>query len=176
MLKHLARVRVPLGCALAALVLYLATPSVAAIAIGFPVAFAGLLLRGAAGGVIRKNTVLAREGPYRMTRNPLYFGSLLLALGFAIMSRDLGAAALLLIPSALIYPVVIKEEEEHLRRTFGPEFERFRESVPCFIPRRVTSKVFESFSSEQYVSNREYNAALGFVGATGVLLLKYLFM
>ena len=175
MLKHLARIRVPLGFVLAALVPYLATPSLTAIALGFPVAFAGLLLRGAAGGVIQKNTVLARQGPYRMTRNPLYFGSLLLALGFAIMSSNLGAAALLLIPSALIYPVVIKEEEEHLRRHFGPEFEQFRESVPCFIPWRLTSKVFESFSSEQYVSNREYNAALGFVGAVGVLLLKYLF-
>ena len=175
MLKRLARIRVPLGFALAALVFYLATPSRPMIVVGFPIALVGLLFRGAAAGIIRKNTVLAREGPYRVTRNPLYFGSFLLALGFGVMSNSLLAAILLLVPSALIYPVVIKEEEAHLRRNFPQEFEQFQQSVPRFWPRRGSSRVFESFSMSQYLSNREYNAALGFVGATSVLLLKFIF-
>ena len=175
MLKRLARIRVPLGFVLATLVLYLATPSRPMMVLGFPIALIGLLFRGAAAGILRKNTVLAREGPYQMTRNPLYFGSFLLALGFGVMSNSLSAAVLLLVPSALIYPVVIKEEEAHLERNFPQEFEQFQHSVPRFWPMRGSSRVFESFSIAQYVSNREYNAALGFVGAISVLLLKYLF-
>ncbi len=173
MLKRLALVRVPLGFALAVVVFYLARPATIVMAIGFPIALAGIVFRGAAAGVIHKNDALAQQGPYRMTRNPLYFGSFLLAVGFAIMSGSLVGGILLVVPSALIYPVVIRNEEAFLSNSFGTEFEQFRQSVPCFLPRRVNWKVFESFSMDRYRANREYNAAIGFVGATVILLLKY---
>ena len=173
MLKRLARARVPLGFALATAVLYLARPSMGTLAIGFPIALAGIIFRGAAAGVIRKNAALAQQGPYRMTRNPLYFGSFLLALGFAVMSGSLGAALLLVVPSALIYPVVIKGEEAYLRDSFHSEFDAFCQSVPCFLPRRLDRKVFESFSLDCYLANREYNAAIGFVATMVILLIKY---
>ena len=175
MLKRLARARVPLGFAFAAAVLYLAKPTTVTLAIGFPIALAGIICRGAAAGVIRKNASLAQQGPYRMTRNPLYFGSFLLALGFAIMSGSLGAGMLLLVPSALIYPVVIKSEEADLCDSFGSEFERFCGRVPCFLPRRLSTKLFESFSLDCYLINREYNAAIGFVSVMVILGLKYVF-
>jgi len=173
MRKRLARARVPLGFALAAAVLYLAKPSMPTLAIGFPIALAGIIFRASAAGVIRKNASLAQQGPYRMTRNPLYFGSFLLALGFAVMSGSLGAAVLLLVPSALIYPVVIKSEEAYLSQSFGSEFDEFRRSIPSFLPRRLSSKIFESFSLDCYLANREYNASIGFVSIMLIFLLKY---
>ncbi len=173
MLKRLARARVPLGFALAAAVLYLARPTITTLAFGFPIAVAGIIFRGSAAGVIRKNKSLAQQGPYRMTRNPLYFGSFLLALGFAIMSGSLSAVMLLVVPSAVIFPVVIKNEEAYLRGAFGSEFEDFRRSVPSFLPRLLSSKIFESFSLECYIANREYNAAIGFVSTMVILVLKY---
>lgn len=175
MLRRLARARVPLGFVLAAAVIYLSQPGIPMLAIGFPIAAAGIVFRGSAAGIIRKNTALAQMGPYRVTRNPLYFGSFLLALGFAIMSGNLLAGMLLVIPSALIYPVVIKSEEAYLRDSFGSEFDEFRRRVPCFLPRRIPSKIFESFSLDCYRANREYNAAIGFISMMIVLWLKYVF-
>src|SRR5437868_2379401 len=129
------RFRVPLGFAVAAAVLYFATPTTFSIAIGLPVAIVGAIFRTLAAGVIKKDSSLAMSGPYAWTRNPLYFGSFFLALGFALMSWDLVAASVLVIPSTLIYPHVIRNEESHLERLFGDDFRRYRNEVPCFFPR-----------------------------------------
>ena len=82
------RLRVPLGFVVAAAVLYFATPTTISILAGLPIALAGAAFRGMAAGVIRKDSQLATSGPYGWTRNPLYFGSFLLAAGFAVMSFD----------------------------------------------------------------------------------------
>src|SRR5678816_2987751 len=102
------KLRVPLGFVIAVLVLYLATPRGLTILIGLPIAIAGALLRAMSAGVIRKDARLATIGPYAWTRNPLYFGSFLLTVGFAIMSASWIAAAVLIVPSLVIYPNVIR--------------------------------------------------------------------
>ena len=170
---QLTRIRVPLGFVVGTIVLYLATPNLNSIVIGLPLALLGLIFRGIAAGVIRKNTVLAEVGPYRFTRNPLYFGSFLLAAGFGIMCGNLACATLPLVLFAVIYSAVIRKEESHLWDLFGDEYRQFKGRVPRFFPRRLDFGLLESFSTEQYVSNREYNAAIGFVTATAVLLVKY---
>src|SRR5262245_44785132 len=98
------RFRVPLGFVIAAAVLYFAAPTGVSILAGLPVALLGGLSRALAAGTIKKDRELATSGIYALTRNPLYLGSSLLAAGFAIMSASKLDAALLLIPSALIYP------------------------------------------------------------------------
>lgn len=167
------RLRVPLGFAVAAAVFYFANPDGMSILLGLPFALLGLLFRFLAAGTIQKDSQLATSGPYSLTRNPLYFGSTLLAMGFAIMSASMIAAALLLIPSAIIYPIVIQNEERHLQRLFRDQFEHYCTKVPRFFPR--LSLAFRlSFCFKQYVNNREYNTALGFLGALGVLVVKSL--
>ena len=109
------RLRVPLGFVLAAGVLYFAEPTGKSILMGLPVAIAGAVFRALAAGVIKKDAVIATSGVYAMTRNPLYFGSSLLACGFAIMSRNDVAGILLLLPFSVIYPVVILREEDNGR-------------------------------------------------------------
>jgi hypothetical protein len=133
----------------------------------------GLATRGLAAGTIRKGSELARSGPYAFTRNPLYLGSSVLALGFGIMSGNLIGAALLVIPSAIVYPAVIRSEEAELRRRYGREFDDFRNGVPCFFPRRISRRALDAFTFGQFVANGEYNATIGFLAATGVLAIKY---
>ena len=162
--------RVPLGFIVAAVVLYLANPTGPFILAGLPIALAGALLRALAASVIRKNSVLTTSGPYAWTRNPLYLGSSLLGLGFAIMSGNWIAAVVIAIPSIIIYPAVIRSEEAHLSRLFPDEFPKYRESVPVFIPRFRTTEAF--FSMEQYVANREYNTALGFAAVLAIFVVK----
>ena len=164
------RFRVPLGFVVAAAVLYLATPTRLSLAVGFPVAVIGALCRALAAGIIRKDARLATSGIYTWTRNPLYFGSFLLSVGFAIMSWSVLAAALLIVPSAVVYPNVIRNEESHLRHLFGAEFEAYCRSVPRFLPR--IGRLEQGFSLAQYTANREYNAAIGLIAGTLVLAWK----
>ncbi len=166
------KIRVPLGFLIAAAVLYFAEPTIWSIALGMPIALLGGVFRALAAGVIRKDAVLATNGVYALTRNPLYLGSSLLAVGFAFMSWNEIAASLLLIPFILIYPAVMLREETHLERLFPEDFRRYKKKVPRFFP-RLTLRFHPAFSFSQYVSNREYNTALGFAAALGFLLVKW---
>jgi protein-S-isoprenylcysteine O-methyltransferase Ste14 len=168
----LQKIRVPAGFVLAAGVLYFAAPTRMSVLLGLPVAFVGAIFRALAAGVIKKDAAIATSGVYAMTRNPLYFGSSLLACGFALMSWNEIAAGLLLVPFAVIYPTVILREEAHLKRLFPQEFQVYRSKVPRFFP-RLSLKSRPLFSFDQYLCNREYNTALGFAGAVVVLALKY---
>ena len=167
------RLRVPLGFIIAAVVLYLATPSAQSLIAGLPIAISGAILRAMAAGTIRKDRQLATTGPYAWTRNPLYLGSALLTLGFAVMSWNPIAALLLIGPSVAVYPVVIKNEERHLARLFPDEFPAYRSRVPAFLPRFQSSPLL--FSFPQYVANREYNTVLGFAAVLVVFVAKWLY-
>ena len=80
---------------------------------------------------------LITSGPYSVTRNPLYYGNLLMYIGYA-----LGSAALLpwfpVIAFLYIifqYYMIILLEEETLRELFGKEYEDYCEKVPRLFPR-----------------------------------------
>ena len=163
--------RVPLGFAIAALVLYLAQPTGMLILVGLPIALAGAALRALAAGVIRKDATLTTSGPYAWTRNPLYLGSFLLGLGFAVMSGSWIATAVIVLPSFIVYPNVIRNEEAHLRRLFPDQFPDYCKNVPRFFPH--FRPVQKSFSASQYLANREYQTALGFAAMLGVFILKW---
>ena len=165
------KLRVPAGFIVAAAVLYFAEPNRTSILAGLPIALAGAVFRALAAGVIRKDSTLATSGAYALTRNPLYFGSSMLAAGFAIMSASETAAAVLMIPFVLIYPRVMLREEAHLERLFPEEFRLYKAKVPRFFPRPALAQL--SFSLDQYLANREYNTALGFTAALAVLVLKW---
>jgi len=165
------KLRVPLGFVIAAAVLYFAKPTGISILAGLPFALVGIVFRALAAGVIKKDSTLATTGIYALTRSPLYLGSALLAVGFAIMSADEIAATLLAVPFILIYPRVILREEEHLQRLFPNEFRKYKAAVPRFFP-RPTLHPRLTFSFNQYLENREYNSALGFVAALALFLAK----
>ena len=101
---------------------------------GALVATAGLLLRVWATGWLRKNEVLARQGPYAYTRNPLYLGTFLLTLGHGLMSGV--PAAPILFPALLLvlyWPTMLKEEMS-LSEHFGEAFRAYQEQVPRLFP------------------------------------------
>jgi len=165
------KLRVPLGFLVAAAVLYFAKPTWISIVAGLPLAVIGIVFRALAAGVIKKDSTLAVTGIYSLTRSPLYLGSALIAIGFAIMSADEIAATLLAVPFVLIYPRVILREEDHLECLFPNEFRKYKATVPRFFP-RLTLHPQLTFSFDQYLANREYNTAMGFVGAVALFLVK----
>ncbi len=162
----------PVGFLTAGAYIWLARPVKFSILIGGTVALAGLTIRALASGHVRKNEVLTVTGPYAYTRNPLYFGSLVLAAGFAVASRSWWVGLLVLVIFATIYIPVIQSEEEFLRVRF-PEFVEYERNVPRLFPRlRPYQSSSESFSWHLYWKHREYNAALGAALLIAALVAK----
>jgi protein-S-isoprenylcysteine O-methyltransferase Ste14 len=86
------RVRSSLISVIAAVIL--ARPNLLSLLAGAGFITLGLLLRGWACGHLTKDRELTTSGPYRYTRNPLYLGSLWIALGVTAASRSWWVAAL----------------------------------------------------------------------------------
>ena len=137
---------------------------------GVAIAVIGLLLRGYAAGHLRKHKQLAISGPYAYTRNPLYFGSVLLAAGFCVASYSWKSTALLAAYLIVFYPVVIRREQTELKTLYGGAFDEYASRVPAFWPRMPPAKSSgERFSWALYRQNREYEAAIGLVVAMAIL-------
>jgi protein-S-isoprenylcysteine O-methyltransferase Ste14 len=109
--KFWMRWRVRTGYPVAVLFLALAAPTARAIAIGAAVAFLGLAIRAYASGYLRKDRELATTGPYARTRNPLYFGSAILAAGFVIAGNSIWAGGLVALYFGVFYYAVMRNEE-----------------------------------------------------------------
>ncbi len=175
------RLRVPLSFLLGAAYLWLARPAWPWIVAGSVFILAGLGIRAAASGHIRKNAELATTGPYAYTRNPLYLGSILIALGFVLAARNIWIALAAILMFLIIYVPVIRAEESYLRSVF-PGYDRYASQVPRFLPRfspyRAGSTVAPPgvHSRDLYVRHREYNAAIGAAVMMGALIFKMLWV
>ena len=169
------RIRVPLGFLFAVLYFWLARPTWFSMALGAMVIVPGILIRTLASGHVRKNETLATSGPYAYTRNPLYLGSLLIGLGFAVAARSWWVGIVLFVMFFAIYLPVIRDEEAFLRKTFA-EFDEYARRVPRMLPRLTPGSGNEEasagFSLELYLKHREYNALLGAVGMMSALIVK----
>jgi protein-S-isoprenylcysteine O-methyltransferase Ste14 len=173
--KTARRIRVPLGFVFAVLYFWLARPSWNFLALGAILILPGLLIRASASGHVRKNEALATSGPYAYTRNPLYLGSLLIGVGFAVAARSWWVGVVLVVMFFAIYLPVIRDEEAFLRQKF-PEFEEYAQRVPRMFPKIGPSsreeKTGGGFSFDLYLQHREYNALLGALAMVGALIAK----
>lgn len=167
------RIRVPLGFAFAVLYFWLARPTWRFLALGAVLIAPGLLIRALASGHVRKNEALATSGPYAYTRNPLYLGSLLIGIGFAVASRSWWVGAVLIAMFFAIYVPVIRAEEAFLRQNF-PEFDEYARQVPRMFPRIMprSSPGSGTFSLDLYRKHREYNALIGALAMIALLVAK----
>jgi protein-S-isoprenylcysteine O-methyltransferase Ste14 len=168
------RIRVPLGFVFAVLYFWLARPTWRFVALGAVLIVPGLLIRALSSGHVRKNEVLATSGPYAYTRNPLYLGSLLIGVGFAVAARSWWVGVALVVMFIAIYLPVIRGEETFLRSKF-PEFEEYARRVPRTLPRIVRPDSADKggeFSFALYRQHREYNALLGALLMAAALVVK----
>jgi protein-S-isoprenylcysteine O-methyltransferase Ste14 len=136
----------------------------------------GIAMRAAAAGHVKKNRELTTTGPYGYTRNPLYLGSLIIAIGFGVASRNWWVAAVIVVLFLAIYLPVIRSEEEFLRSEF-PGFDEYCAKVPRLIPRLSASDVTGkgTFSRELYLRHREYNAIIGALLMIAALAVKLIY-
>lgn len=160
----LAHRRVPLGFVAALLAYWLAAPTVASIALGCVVAVPGEALRIWGAGHLQKAREVTTSGPYRFMRHPLYVGSSVMGLGFAVASGTLRSALVVLVYLALTIPTTARREEASLDRDLGGAYSAYREGRTRASDRR--------FRWSQVQANREYRALAGFVLAVALLVLR----
>jgi protein-S-isoprenylcysteine O-methyltransferase Ste14 len=152
---------VPVGWLVGLVVAVFARPTLLSLLLGLPLACAGEALRIWASGHIEKTKRLATGGPYAHSRNPLYLGSLLIALGVAVACASPWAALALAAYFAAFYPSVMREEAAFLAGKFPPEYSAWAAAVPLFWPRLAPAGPRASrFDWAQVRSNREWRTAL----------------
>ena len=135
-----------------------------------------MLLRLFSAGVIRKNDELTRSGPYALCRNPLYLGTLLIQVGFGLLSGSWLLAIVGLLFFLWLYHLVITYEERWLVHRFGKDYLDYMREVPRMTPRLAGwgQMVLKSgFSLERLRANRELGSALAAIIGILLFLLKY---
>jgi len=164
--RTFARYRVRLGCACAVVALWTAQPTRRSLAAGAVVALSGELLRIWAAGHLEKGREVTASGPYRLTRHPLYLGSTLIGVGFAVASARLVPAVLVLGYLAITLSAAMHSEETHLTEKFGDAYPEYRNGRAPAVRRR--------FSLSRAIKNREYQAVLGLTAVLAFLWWKAL--
>lgn len=165
---------------------FFANPNIWSILTGLIIALAGEAIRiwgvSWAGSETRTTgnvggSFLIISGPFAHARNPLYVGNVLMYTGLGIMSFALFPylQILGLIFFFFQYKLIVKEEELYLEKTYGKDYENYRQNVPSFFPKLKAYKV-DGLKQPEYIlskglrSERRSLQAFGFVAVTLILL------
>jgi STE24 endopeptidase len=172
-----SRYRVPAGWLLGALVLVLARPTPRSLLLGLPLALLGEAVRVWASGHIEKTERLATGGPYAHSRNPLYVGSVLIALGVAAACASPWVVLATAAYFFAFYPSVMREEAAFLARKFPEEHAAWAAAVPLFWPRPTPAGPRASrFDWSRVGRNREWRTAAALPLVAGLLLVVALLL
>ena len=76
---------------------------------------------------------LVADGPFRYTRNPLYFATLPMATGIGVLASRLGFVFLVLANWIFVYRLIFREEES-LLKIQGESYRAYCRAVPRFWP------------------------------------------
>lgn len=122
-----------------------------------------------------KTKKLVTAGPYSVSRNPLYFFSMLGGIGVGLASETLTIPFLILIAFALYYPFIIRREEKKLEAHYGEEYIHYFQAVPRFCPKWSLLTEPEEYSVKPKTFRKHLFSALWFIWIIGVLELIEMF-
>ena len=171
----LSRWRVPLGWAAGLVALYVASPRMPLYAVGLAIAAFGEAVRIWAAGHLDKNTRLTMSGPYAWTRNPLYFGSAWMGLGFALATGRLFLVAIVVVLFVAVYAPVMKREATRLAESFPAAYRAYADRTPLFWPCPPKAGDRDGrFSTERLIGNGEHLTVAGWIAVAGIIGWKLL--
>jgi len=163
-LRRIVRFRVSVGFVLASIAFWFARPSWLSLGAGTVVACVGELLRVWAAGHLEKGSEVTISGPYRWMKHPLYVGSSLLGIGFAVASRHTVVAVIIMVYLTVSLLVAARLEEANLRVKFGDAYDRY-----------VAGTVDDSDRAcllARVRRNGEVKTVMGILAALGILVFK----
>ena len=79
------------------------------------------------------STALVREGLYKVTRNPIYIGLILVYFGLSLVLTSVWMLLLLIPAVVILHRGVVKREEDYLTWKFGDAYRRYAEQVPRWL-------------------------------------------
>lgn len=88
---------------------------------------------GGGPGIDNPPTRIVTEGPYRLTRNPMYLGHLIFMLGLAVTFRSWVALVILLLRAIWFHRRVVADEAR-LAARFGAEYTGYAARVKRWLP------------------------------------------
>jgi protein-S-isoprenylcysteine O-methyltransferase Ste14 len=83
----------------------------------------------------RKSATLVSDGPYSISRNPLYVFSSIAAAGVGAQTGSITAAVGFAALCAAAFHIVILREEKFLSANLGAEYQAYLAKVPRFLPK-----------------------------------------
>jgi len=83
----------------------------------------------------RKKAELVQNGPYSLSRNPLYVFSVIGCAGIGARAGSLTAVVLLALACYAVFAIVVQKEERFLSEKFGAAYDKYKNRVPRFWPR-----------------------------------------
>ena len=119
----------------------------------------------------RKDGELVTEGPYSISRNPLYVFSCIGLVGVGLSTETLTYPLLFLVIFGLYYPGIMAREERRLEELFGESFRQYRQRVPRFWPNRGLYSEPASWSSNPRLFRRHILSDIWFVWIAAIIEL-----
>lgn len=117
----------------------------------------------------RKTRFLVTQGPYSISRNPLYFFSLVGGIGVALATETLLIPFAVALLFGIYYPYVIKREEAKLLALHGNAFRAYCETTPRFIPDFSRLQEPEIYTAHPVAFKKEVLSALWFLWLLAIL-------
>jgi protein-S-isoprenylcysteine O-methyltransferase Ste14 len=131
------------------------------VATGTATVLVGLLLRSWAAGMLVKKKKLASDGPYALVRHPLYLGSILLMLGFALLTGMWWNVPIAALIALISFGAAIQSEERFLAEKFGDRWTAYAAERGRLLPLGVFGNLAGFWNWKRWARNREFNAWIG---------------
>ena len=119
----------------------------------------------------RKDGELVTEGPYSISRNPLYVFSSIGLVGVGLSTETLTYPLLFLVIFGLYYPGIMAREERRLEELFGESFRQYRQRVPRFWPNAGLYSEPTSWTSNPRLFRRHILSDIWFVWIAAIIEL-----
>jgi len=132
---------------------------------------------GRNGRVYAKN--LVTEGIFAHTRNPMYVGNLLFALGFCLMYGSPWTYLAIFPFFLVVYVSIVYEEERFLREKFGEKYDEYLRDTNRFVPRLqglAQTMRQHPFDWKRVIAKEYGTLFLFFFGAYVLLIAKYRYL
>jgi protein-S-isoprenylcysteine O-methyltransferase Ste14 len=116
-----------------------------------------------------KSSELVTQGPYSVSRNPLYFFSFIGLIGIGLATETITLTLFLIAFFALVYPAVIAGEEEFLQGRFGEPYAEYCRRTPRFFPDRSLFVEPDSYTVQPRTLRRSLGGVIWFIGLPVVI-------
>ena len=118
-----------------------------------------------------KNDTLVTVGPYSISKNPLYFFSMIGGVGVGLATETLSIPLVILILFLLYYQVIIKDEERRMIDLHGEEYRSYCKKTPSFLPKFSLFYEPETYTVHAKIVKKNIFGALWFVWIVGIIEL-----